>query len=597
MDSSSAVPKLPMKFGIPFDDPFSFLVFLSCFVFSVGLVYLFCRKKFAERSSTETVDYADQLLPLHLATPEEYSKGFLIYFGMMATSVFVLSMIGPRGLALLGVSAAKDIDQALVPILVAFLLVGLLGNVPGLLTIENRLRAFAHERAYIPAAARAVAQRLAAADFDFAPYVGNVLQEAEMRGVELTDFTQPRNTLEYNWARLACLVYEEKSRRTDGRMNGLDANLLRDYAKDFDAIENAKKSMESDIASYRKKKRNEKFHTDDALRRAIRDNLYKLYILLGCAVRLHGKTSSGVEHELNQFGFRLDHEGGGPTGRTNGNPILVGLSIAAIGVAVLGFAATEIGWTGLWKRTDLFPEEQYQPFVDSISTLIPHAVAILTADLVRRRAIEKGAWFYHRSADVDANYVWVALICGITGYLGFAMWGFAQATTVTTNGLLIEAPYALLAMATGTFYVYHLDNVESHRRPPGWWAVDFQTIVTGLCGLVAATVSFNLISRSLLPVDEIILITGYNMVVGFVLGWYIPKAIATSSDPVADQEQRVRTLQIKALARFGNRTAAADWLDKPTPLLGHESPRQATSDVDKFERAIHLLEGPGKVAA
>ena len=75
MDSSStplanptAAPNLPMHFGIPFDNPVSFVLFLVCLVSGMCLVYLFCEKKFAERSSTETVDYADQLLPPHLAT-------------------------------------------------------------------------------------------------------------------------------------------------------------------------------------------------------------------------------------------------------------------------------------------------------------------------------------------------------------------------------------------------------------------------------------------------------------------------------------------------------------------------------------------------
>jgi hypothetical protein len=526
-------PPLTMKFGIPFDDPVSFILFLVCLISGIGLVYLFCRKKFAERSNTNAVDYADQLLPLHAATHEEYARGFLIYFGLMATSVLVFSLIGPRGLASLGFRAAKDIDQALVPIIVAFMLVGLLGNVPGLLTLENRLRAFAHELAYIPSAARAIAQRLAGADFNFSAYGGDVLYQPEMRGVEPSDFTHGRNTLEHDWARLACLVYEEKSRRTDGRLQGLDANLLRDYAKDLDAIENAKKSMESDIALYREKKRNDKFYTDSALRGSIQDNLYKLYILLVCAVRLNRqRPNSDIERELNQFGFRLDPVNSGST-KGNGNRILVGLSIAAITVLVLGFAATDIGLLGLWQPTFAFPAKQYQPFVDLVSTLLPHALAIMTADLVRRRAIRKGTWFRGGTDDTGANYVRVAFVCGITGYLGLVLWGFASVDKVTTVGLRIDAPYALLAMVTGFFYVLHLDNVERNRHASRLWLIAFQAIATGLCGLIAATASFDMIPDVAKPIDRIILTGVYSAAVGFVLGWYISKAAAAKFDPLS----------------------------------------------------------------
>jgi uncharacterized protein (DUF2384 family) len=602
MDSSStplanptAAPNLPMHFGIPFDNPVSFVLFLVCLVSGMCLVYLFCEKKFAERSSTETVDYVDQLLPPHLATREEYTKGFLIYFGLMATSVLVLSLIGPRGLALLGISAAKDIDQAFVPIVVAFLLVGLLGNVPGLLAIENRLRTFAHERAYIPAAARAIAQRLATADFNFSAYGGDVLQEPEMRGVEPADFTRSRCTLEHDWARLACLVYEQKSRRMVGRMDGLDANLLRDYGKDLDAIENAKKSMEPDVALYREKRRNDKFYTDDALRRAIRDNLYKLYILLGCAVRLNQQPHSDIERELNQFGFRVDRVTP-PLGKGNGDLNLVGLSIAAVSVLMLGFAGTELGLLGLWTPTFAFPKEHYQPFVDLVSTLIPHVLAIMMADIVRRRAIRKGRWFQRGTH--AANYVRVAFVCGLAGYIGLVLWGFAQVEKITAVGLRIDAPYALLAMATGGFYAYHLDNVEKNRRPSRLWEVGSQAIVTGLCGLVAATVSFDLIlGQPLMAIDRIILTSVYGAAVGLVLGWYIPKAAAAKFDPLADsKDERVRTLEIRALAQFGNSTAATNWLDKPNPLLGQKSPRVAAADVDGFERAVTILQGPQELA-
>ncbi len=73
---------LPMQFGVSLDK--DGLVFFACLTAAIGLVYLFCRPKFGERSITGNGDYAYQLLPRQLATREEYSKGFLIYFGAMA---------------------------------------------------------------------------------------------------------------------------------------------------------------------------------------------------------------------------------------------------------------------------------------------------------------------------------------------------------------------------------------------------------------------------------------------------------------------------------------------------------------------------------
>src|SRR5262249_12103331 len=144
----------------------------------------------------------------------------------------------------------KDLSPGVVPIGIALVLVGLMPTVPVLLEIEKWLRKYAHERAYIPTAARATAQRLAAADFDFAAYGGDVLRQPELRGVEEADFARSRRSLEHDWARLSCLVYEQKYRRMAGLMDWLDVDLLRDCAKDLDSIETSRKSMEADVTAY-----------------------------------------------------------------------------------------------------------------------------------------------------------------------------------------------------------------------------------------------------------------------------------------------------------------------------------------------------------
>ena len=206
--------------GIPLDDLRSLALFIACLATALGLVYLFCRNKFGERSSSGSGsdDLVDQMLPRYLATREEYSKGFLTYFATMAGTVLLLSLIGPKDLAALGVPLPKEISSVVVPLAAALLLTGVMPNVPVLLEIEKWVRKYAHERAYIPAAARATAQRMAAAEFDFTAYA-DALREPEMRGVEAADFTKSRRSLEHDWARLSCLVYEQRSRRTAGMLS------------------------------------------------------------------------------------------------------------------------------------------------------------------------------------------------------------------------------------------------------------------------------------------------------------------------------------------------------------------------------------------
>ena len=238
-----------MQIGVPLDELSP--LFYGCLAVAIWLVYMFCKQRFAERSVAGSSEWIYQLLPRQLATREEYSKGFLTYFGTMAAIVVLLSLLGPKNLGELGITLPQGAGYIIVPFFIAFVLIGALPNVPGLMAMEKYLRAYAHKRAYIPDAALATAERLAAADFDFSSYQGEALQSPEMRGVEPVDFTRSRHCLTHSWARLCCLVFVQKSCRMDGVTNSLDASLLRYYEKDLEIIESQKKSMEAEVAAYR----------------------------------------------------------------------------------------------------------------------------------------------------------------------------------------------------------------------------------------------------------------------------------------------------------------------------------------------------------
>lgn len=589
------MPMLPMKLGVPLDE-MSVLFFASVGA-AIWLVYVFCQHKFAERSVTRQGDFIYQLLPRQLATREEYSQGFLIYFGSMTVLVVLLSLLGANNLEQLGIAVPKHLSYIGVPLAIAFVLMGALPNVPGLMLIETFLRQYAHERAYIPDAARATADRLAAADFDFTSYQGEALQSVEMRGVEPADFTRSRHTLEHSWARLCCLVFVQKSYRMEGLTEALDAGLLRDYQSDLELIESKKNSMETQVAAYRSARESDPYYTNEGLRTHIMENLYKLYILLGCAVRLKMQPNDDIELALRRFGFKLNRTAR-PHGST-GDLKLVSLSAVALSVILLGLAATGIGQLGLWTMSPVYPQTVLQPFWDAAATLVPYATAIMIADLMRRRSINKGSWFAaaHQRPNV-ANYIKVAAVCGVAGYLGLILWGLTQGPP-TSNSFKIEIPSALLSMVTGGFYVYHLDNAEIGRRPSPASDICFQSLLTGLCGLIAACATWQIILGSAgAAADRIILTTATSAAVGLALAWSIPwVAAAARYDPqIEARKERVRALETAAQSRLGD--SAAIWLDQPHPVLEGISPRAAAAaDLNGFERAISLLQGPRALTA
>ncbi|MCK1651575.1 hypothetical protein IVA88_09010 [Bradyrhizobium sp. 149] len=590
------MPTLPMKLGVPLDQMSVF--FFASLALAVWLIYVFCQRKFAERSVTGSGDFIYQMLPRQLATHEEYSHGFLIYFGSMATILVVLSLLGANNLEQLGLTLPKHLSYLGMPLALAFVLMGALPNVPGLMLIETNMRQYAHERAYIPDAARATAERIAAADFDFAAYAGEALRSPQMRGILPGDFTRSRHTIEHSWARLCCLVYALKSYRMEGFTGALDASLLQDYQSDLDLIESQKRSMEPQVTAYRSARESDPYYTNEELRRCIVDNLRKLYILLGCAVRLKTQPNDDIDLALRPFGVMLK-----PTLRPQGTGDLklVSLTTVAMSVVLLGLAADGLGQLGLWTTSAVFPQTVMQPFWDAAATFVPYAAAIIVADLVRRRAIGKGRWFVtsgQRQQASGANYVRVAVICGIAGYLALIIWGLTQAPP-TEDSFRIEIPSALLAMVTGAFYVFHLDNAEAGQRPSRAWELGAETVITGLCGLIAACATWQIILGTAgAAVDRIILTTLINAAVGFALAWYIPQAAAALRyDPLVNESQeRVRALQTAAQARLGG--AAAVWLDQQHPVLDGVSPRlAAAAGADGFERAIALLQGPQSLTA
>jgi len=589
------MPTLPMNIGVPLDE-MSVLFFASLGA-AIWLVYLFCQRKFAERSFTGTGDFIYQLLPRQLATREEYSHGFTIYFASMAVMVVFLSLLGANNLEPMGITLPKQLSYLGMPLAIAFVLMGALPNVPGLMLLETFLRQYAHERAYIPDSARATAERLAAADFDFASYQGEALQSPEMRGVEAADFARSRHSLEHIWARLCCLVFVQKSYRVEMLTGSLDAGLLRDYQRDLELIESQKKSMEARVVAYRIGRANDSYYTDEGLRTDIADNLYKLYILLGCAVRLKAQARDDIDLALRPLGFKLSQAMCLPD---TGDLKLVALAAIAVSTTLLGLAAVGLGQFGWWAMSQEYPQTVLQPFLDAVSTLVPHATAILVADLMRRRAVKKGYWFAAsgpRRHAKGANYVRVAAACGVAGYLGLILWGLTQGPA-TPASFKIEVPNALLAMVTGGFYAYHLDNAEIGQRPPRAWELGSESVLTGLCGLIAACATWQIIHGSAAAQeDRIILTTVINTSVGFVLAWFIPQAAAARCDPLADaSKERVRALETAAQVRLGD--SASTWLDKQNPVLGGTSPRvAAAADVAGLERALGVLQGPTALAA
>jgi len=578
--------------SLPLDAPT-----LVCVALGIVIVAFLSMKKFNE-PSVERVedDLIAQLLPRYLATREQYSRAMICYIASLVGILCLLSAIGPR---LLDLSPALAPFKPVAPIAFALLLVGALANLPWLQDIEWRIRLFWHERAYIPAAARAVADTLRASNFEFSSYAQPaVLASPSMRGIELTDFAAPRGSIEHGWARLTCLSHELGWRRNAGDIEALDGEILDRYASDLDTIAAKRQALEADMAQYRQEKARNPFSDNNELRKAITGLLRKLYILLACAVRLKASPTANINTVFRSFGFVL-----GPSTASPGNQdlIIVGLAVMTGSLLMLTFVAVAVRDAGIWQLSDNFPKDMVQPFIWSLSALLVHGCAIVTADWTRARSLRSGRWFVvvgQERRPVAANYIRVALCCALTGYVALYLWGLIfQAPTIgLAKG---TAPFVLLPAATGAFYSYHLDNVELGRRPRRRWEIGSQALVTALCGLVTIRVWLRLGGAAAGNADFIALVTLFAAVVGASLAWYLPQAAASRRyDPMAEAWQaRVAMLRAAALDRFRNAELADQWLARPHPSLDNRTPGDAAADIELCIKALGLLHGPLAVAA
>ena len=547
-------------------------------------------------------DYISQLLPKYLATPEEYSRALIVYVTTMSLTVVLLSLLGPRVISL-GATSTPEASSAL-PLFVALVLVGMLPNIPWLQQFELQLRRFAHERAFIPKAARATGERLASAEINFAAFQApGVLKSPGMRGVELADFTAPRDSIEYSWARLSCLVLQLRRLQDTGAPESLNGELLERYSADLDSLGVKRRSMEDDVLQYRKAKLADPYFSDEQLHLSIRKTLKQLYVLIGCAVRLKLDADTETNPALKQFGFVLNTTG---SRNDNQNVMIVGLAMMVMTVFALTFSAVGIrhlfaSEQGLWVASTDFPATALEALIFAVSTLIGHGAAILVAEKIRARRIGKGRWFIRTGLvrrRIAANYVWVALACAAVSLVVLYLWSMIfQDLSLNVIGML--APFALLPTATGVFYARYLDNVDLDTRPSRLLEILTQAAVTGLCGFVVACAWIGRRPDATETVyDYVIFFTALGVAIGTSLAWYIPEAAASAKyDPLADAlEARVQVLKAEATRSFGNAESAVRWIDQPNAGLDNQSPRAAAADIATFEKAVVLLSSPPPAA-
>jgi len=562
--------------------------FLISLLLAVLIILIFAARRFDEATMTpDPRDPTTQLLPRFLANRRQYVNGRLLYVGGLITVLVCFSALGPRALAI-GQDEVPDAPYTL-PLVVALVIVGVLPNFPVVQQVELALRRFAHERAFIPQSARAIAERIAAATFDFSQYAQpEVLANPSMRGVLEEDFLARRGSLERNWAKLSSLLYKLRRAHTSGEKLNLDDELLTRYWADVEQIATTRRAMEEDIAEYRALKSSGTFPNQEELEDRVVASLRKVYVLIGCAAQLRCLQAEHFTNTLEKFGFRFADKDIVQTG---------GQAMVLTGAGVVALTVFFVAW--LWEALRLVLEDSISaafgmslasPIRLAVSAFIAHGAAMLVVDRFRRGRMRHGGWFKTDGKKEPAGSAYaVAAICAwVASAAVLLVWG-AIFVEPSWNMAGEAARFALLPTVSGVFLAFQLDRVETGSCGNTTIGILSQAAITGFCGYVAIGARFGSGSAQSAATEYVMQIVLIGVAIGALLGWYLSYAATKQLDDSAE-DIRADVLRHMAFRHFRDVAAAERWLATPQASLDGRSPAGAMHNPASFEVALGLLE-------
>lgn len=560
--------------------------FIASFALAVTIVLFFAAEKFHEPTHGADDELPSQILPRYLTTSREYSRAHILYIGSMLAFLVVAIFAGPRALRLLGFELTDD--PIALPLAVALVMVGST-HVKWMSVIELRLRKFAHERAFIPQAVRKQAEQLASAAFDFSCYVKELDESnAALSGVRRSDFEAPRGTMEYRWAKLSCLTLKLKQLRSTEMQHEVDARFLHRYQQDVDAIILGRNIMEGKVQAWR----DGVGGTDgDDLKLEMVKLLKRIYILLACAMRVKIGPTTEVRQIMRPLGFVLPVSTGVKRGF---NLVLVASALVFLSILLAVFAAVALNDVTSVRLSARFPGLYTEPFIYAVTAVLMHGAAMAAVTSLRRRRIASGKWLAGGRPH-GSNYVIAALCAGMAGYGFMLLWSVTLGYPEVTFAILrTSAPFSILPAVTGAFYAWYLDHgdaVEATVRRI--LASVGQGATMAVLSLAAATASLSAAGVHQVPWDYVLYSGGLGLLIGTVLGWYIPGQVASEAAFTKSECGMYRwTLEREAIRYFGDQESARNWICEPNPALGGARPEAVARDMGGFERAWRALRPP-----
>jgi hypothetical protein len=570
--------------------------FLLALILGGVVVMLFANECFNKPTyDQDENDPATQFLPKYLATHQEYSIALLMYVTSLELSFLVLSLIGPKTFVEIGLLKNTSVSYEAFPLWVALVLTGLIPNLPVLKEIERKIRKIFHAKAFIPDGAKKTANALAGASFDFSLYkTPDVLNSGVFHCVDEADFDRSHTSLEYRWARTCALMYRlQRIERAAENAEDIDDQVFIVCRKEFEVLKIAFRALDGRIHNYKEGQSNNET-VNDELDAELGAFLRRLYVFIGCAVRLSHQTPQEIDGALNRLGFKLRHS---DEIRIDWNIFIVGLPMMALFVFVATLFAPDL-FEG-YPQVKYLPATSHDAFKCASSALLFHSAAAITAIRLRSRWLQDNRWISVWNGAPDGarpldRYILVALAAATSGY--FALVCYQLLIYPPSWQILVSALWwSPLAGLTGFFIAYYFDN-----KTANWMQRVTEPIVqAAVMGCVAY-----FIAQERLPAfkaaaaisgqhetDQAFLffIAGIAALIGFSLGAYLPQQ-QRKREQIAYRD-RVNRVTWEAQSVFNDTNEAQRWLETEQASLGGLKPVEVVRTEEGLNYVMDALAG------
>ncbi len=551
------------------------------FVFGFLLVLGHAVQRFNEPSFPNRDTLPRTLVPLrYLFLKSAYQKARLAYV-LVALILYILLLApGQDIITALGGTAFKDFPAKAWALPVALIMTGLSvapSSLKFLNIIDEQLRRWIHTWFLVPDGVKRMIGILEDADYE--PPTDQLRAVASPFREQLRDdLKQPRNSLQYRWARAGMLMQSLRQMGA-GAGHPLKMASFEPFTEDFEEIRKWYKAVRQDISEVSRPISQDK---EEELIKSVNNLLKRIYAYISWGIRNQADSQREIDETLKRLGFRIPVLGD----RRLFDVLAPMIGLVAVITAVFSFAIDGVRSLGGTHVT--LASSVLNALISTTTASVMYGCAVFIALRQRAKQIEQKAWKHGSPRCLAPIALWAGLVTMAViivttlvlrlpetvqsiPELAKVITGKRAEAADTWNFLPVKiaaaVPWFLAGATVSVILAYFLGGDVRRTKGPQRLH-DALMLALGL-GLAAGTAQLLqtafvdlLDSAEAIPHQYVLVEAFSGFLCGAVIGFMVPAAcranIVTPRDPKV--ARALRNLLHQAEISLGTRAGAEDWL-------------------------------------